>query len=70
MSWDPGKRDDTVYRVVVNGEQMYSIWPAHREVPLGWSDTGFTGSKDECLEHIKLVWPDARAGSRRDADQG
>src|ERR671913_556141 len=34
------KEDNTVYKVVVNHEEQYSIWPADRENALGWSDGG------------------------------
>lgn len=57
--------DTTIYRVVVNTEEQYSIWPAHREAPAGWNDTGKTGPKPECLAHIKEVWTDMRPLSLR-----
>ena len=58
--------DDThIYRVVMNHEEQYSIWPADRELPLGWSDAGFSGDKDACLEYIKEVWTDMRPLSLR-----
>lgn len=50
--------DDGRYKVVVNHEEQYSIWPDDRELPLGWNDVGVAGSKEECLEHIKTVWTD------------
>jgi MbtH protein len=57
--------DDTIYDVVVNHEEQYSIWPAHREKPLGWSYGGKTGTKQECLDYIKEVWTDMRPLSLR-----
>ena len=57
--------DDTIYRVVVNHEEQYSIWPADRECPLGWRDGGRTGSKEECLAYIESVWTDMRPLSLR-----
>jgi MbtH protein len=65
-------RDDTmVYKVVVNHEEQYSIWPADRDNPLGWNDVGRSGSKTECLDYIKEVWTDMRPLSlRRSMDQG
>ena len=57
--------DKTVYRVVVNHEEQYSIWPAHRDLPLGWKDAGKSGLKQECLEHINEVWTDMRPLSLR-----
>jgi MbtH protein len=53
------KREERkIYKVVVNREKMYSIWPADRENPVGWTDVGKSGSKDQCLAYIKEVWTD------------
>jgi len=57
--------DTTIYKVVVNHEEQYSIWPADRENALGWKDAGKSGSKAECLAHIKEVWTDMRPLSLR-----
>jgi MbtH protein len=58
--------DNTIYVVVMNHEEQYSIWPAHREIPLGWQAVGKQGTKDECLAYIKEVWTDMRPKSLRD----
>ena len=52
--------DNTIYKVVVNNEQQYSIWSADWENPLGWEDAGKSGVKAECLRYIKGVWTDMR----------
>ena len=66
MSWyDPDREDTTIYKVVVNHEEQYSISPADRENPLGWRDVGKSGSKAECLAYIKEVWTDMRPLSLR-----
>jgi len=57
--------DRAVYKVVINHEEQYSIWPADRENALGWKDACKTGSKDECLAYIKEVWTDMRPLSLR-----
>jgi MbtH protein len=60
--------DDTrLYRVVLNDEEQYSIWPVTRELPAGWREEGTTGSKRECLDHIDVVWTDMRPLSLRRA---
>ena len=59
------REDKTIYKVVVNHEEQYSIWPADRENPLGWKDAGKTGSKEECLAYSKEVWTDMRPLSLR-----
>jgi MbtH protein len=59
------REDTTTYKVVVNHEEQYSIWPADRENPIGWFDVGKIGPKQQCLEHIKEVWTDMRPLSLR-----
>lgn len=54
-----------IYKVVINHEEQYSIWPSYRENAPGWNDEGFSGPKDACLEHIKSVWTDMRPLSLR-----
>ena len=60
------QKDDTIYRVVLNHEEQYSIWPAHKPNPPGWRDEGKSGTKDECLDHIEQVWTDMRPLSVRE----
>lgn len=57
--------DNQQYRAVMNDEEQYSIWFAHRPNPLGWRDAGKTGTKQECLDYIKEVWTDMRPLSLR-----
>jgi MbtH protein len=59
--------DQTRYKVVINLEEQYSIWPVQRENPAGWRDGGKEGLKHECLEHIKAVWTDMHPLSLRKA---
>ncbi|GIH81081.1 MbtH family protein [Planobispora longispora] len=56
---------DGPMRVVVNDEEQYSIWWSDRELPPGWSATGFEGPRQECLDHIATVWTDLRPLSVR-----
>jgi MbtH protein len=58
--------DQEVYKVVVNHEDQYSIWPVHRANPLGWQDAGKSGPKQECLDYIQQVWTDMRPRSLRE----
>jgi len=59
------QQDKTIYKVVVNHEEQYSIWPVDKENALGWTDEGKNGTKEECLAHIKEVWVDMRPLSLR-----
>jgi len=56
---------NTIYKIVINHEEQYSIWPADRENPLGWKDVGKNGTKDECLAYIREIWTDMRPLSLR-----
>ena len=62
MSFDD---DSTVFNVVVNHEEQYSIWPDYKEIPNGWRAVGKRGSKKECLAYIDEVWTDMRPLSLR-----
>jgi MbtH protein len=58
--------DDTaIYKVVVNDEEQYSIWPAGKDNALGWKDAGKSGSREACLAYIGEVWTDMRPLSLR-----
>jgi uncharacterized protein YbdZ (MbtH family) len=69
-SIDTDNDDSFVYRVVINHEEQYSIWPDFKDNALGWSDVGKAGTKQECLAYIKEVWTDMRPLSlRRDMEK-
>lgn len=59
--------EDTTYKVLVNHEEQYCIWPDFSAVPAGWKQVGPTGAKAECLAYIKEVWTDMRPLSLRKA---
>ncbi|MCO4856478.1 MbtH family NRPS accessory protein [Herbaspirillum sp. WGmk3] len=63
-------REDGVFRVLVNEEEQYSLWPDYKSTPGGWRDTGVSGSKQTCLQHIETVWTDMRPRSLREFMQG
>ena len=61
--------DSRLYKVVLNHEEQYSIWPLDRDNPAGWRDAGKHGTKKECLGYIEEVWTDMRPLSlRREMD--
>ena len=64
MGWND-EEDTTIYMAVVNDEEQYSIWPADRELPLGWKAAGKTGPKRDVLAWIEEVWTDMRPLSLR-----
>lgn len=64
------EEDTRTYRVVVNDEEQYSIWPVDRVLPAGWTDVGVSGPKAACLAHVAEVWTDMRPASLRRAMGG
>ncbi len=57
--------ETTLYKVVRNEEEQYSLWPAQRDCPAGWQEAGRIGSRQECLKFIEHVWVDMRPLSVR-----
>jgi MbtH protein len=66
-STDTDADDATIYDVVINHEEQYSIWPAHRDPPAGWNRVGRRGLKPDCLAYVEEVWTDMRPLSLRKA---
>lgn len=61
------EQDDATFTVVMNAEGQYSLWPADREIPAGWTSVGTSGPKAECLAYIEKIWTDLRPLSVRQA---
>ncbi|MBO4204431.1 MbtH family protein [Micromonospora echinofusca] len=59
------QQESELFKVVVNDEEQYSLWPVHRTPPNGWREDGASGTRDECLDHIRNVWQDMRPLSLR-----
>jgi MbtH protein len=54
-----------IYKVVVNHEEQYSIWPRETPAPLGWKELDVSGTQQECLDFIAEIWTDMRPLSIR-----
>ena len=65
MSW--GNDETTIFIVLVNDEEQYSLWPKDKSVPGGWRSTGKEGVKHECLRYVAVTWTDMRPLSVRRA---
>ncbi|MFG6175957.1 MbtH family protein [Halomonas sp. THAF12] len=59
-------REDGVFRVLVNHEEQYSIWPEWKAIPGGWTDSGEIGDKRTCLDYVESMWTDMRPRSLRE----
>jgi len=64
---NPFEDDNAEYLVLINHEEQYSLWPAFRDIPAGWTATGPRGKRRECLDWIDKNWTDMRPKSLRDA---
>jgi len=56
--------DKTIYLVLMNCEEQYSLWPKHIAVPNGWKVCK-EGTKAECGAYVNEVWTDMRPLSLR-----
>ena len=56
----------TQYMVLMNHEEQYSLWPAHKAIPPGWEQVGPTGSEEECVAYVDEHWTDMRPKSLRE----
>jgi len=55
--------EQTVFVVVKNHEDQYSIWANDRPIPAGWEIQDMQGTKGECLEYINTHWIDMAPAS-------
>lgn len=58
-------QENAHFRVLINEEHQYSLWPAQKGAPPGWRDVGIVGNKQQCLNYIEEVWVDMRPLSLR-----
>ena len=61
------REDNTIYKVVVNHEEQYSLWPTFSGVPQGWRVVFGEESRAACVEYVEQNWTDMRPKSLRDA---
>jgi len=57
---NPFEDENGEYLVLVNEEGQYSLWPAFREIPAGWTTVGPRGKRKECLDWVEKTWTDMR----------
>lgn len=58
------------FKVLINDEEQYSLWPADLPVPGGWKETGVCAAKEECDTYLEETWTDMRPKSLRIALDG
>ncbi|WP_438009334.1 MbtH family NRPS accessory protein [Sorangium sp. So ce321] len=55
------RQDAATYRVVVDHEKQYTVYPVERALPRGSWEAGKQGSIMECLAYIEQTWERLRA---------
>jgi MbtH protein len=68
VTWD-FESPEARFKVLINHEEQYSLWPADLPVPGGW-DECMIGSKSECDDYVNEHWTDMRPKSLRIAMDG
>lgn len=48
--------DGDLFVVLVNSLNEYSLWPLDKEIPSGWKNVNFSGSKEECKLYVDQHW--------------
>ncbi|MDH6697672.1 MbtH family protein [Streptomyces griseoviridis] len=67
---NPFDDENGVFRVLVNDEGQYSLWPDFAPVPAGWSDVHGPDTRAACLDHIERNWTDMRPRGLAEAMRG
>ena len=62
--------DRSEFRVVINHEEQYSIWPRGVDFERGWREEGTVGSLEKCQAYLNEVWTDMRPLSIRSERKG
>jgi len=62
--------ENTIYIVLINNEEQYSLWPKHKATPNGWRPAGKEGNRLECSQYVDEAWTDMRPLSLRQATNG
>lgn len=52
-----------VFRVLMNDEGQYSLWPNFAVIPAGWDSVSGPDSRQACLDYIESRWLDMRPRS-------
>ena len=60
------ENETATYKVVVNYDEQYSIYPAERRVPIGWRALGKVAEEEECLRYIEENWVNNRPDDVRE----
>lgn len=60
---NPFDDEESLFKVLVNGENQHCIWPAFADVPPGWTVSVDDTKRQDCLDFIEANWTDMRPKS-------
>nr|AKC91858.1 mbtH-like protein [Streptomyces muensis] len=60
---NPFEDPEGTYKVLINGEAQYSLWPTSIDVPAGWTIVHGPDSQQACLDFVEENWTDMRPKS-------
>ena len=55
---NPFENDNYTYKVLINEEGQYSLWPVFLDVPIGWNVVHEEASRHDCLQYVENTWTD------------
>ncbi|MFI1434836.1 MbtH family protein [Streptomyces lydicus] len=60
---NPFDDENGTFKVLVNSEGQYSLWPSFAPVPPGWEVRLDDRTRAECTAHVEEHWTDLRPAS-------
>lgn len=58
-------KNTSAYKVVINHEEQYSIWPADKKDVDNWKSINIVGPYKKCADYVQQTWADKRPLSIR-----
>ena len=60
---NPFENENGLYKVLINEEGQYSMWPSFLAIPKGWSVAFGEDSRKSCLDYINEKWTNLQPNS-------
>jgi uncharacterized protein YbdZ (MbtH family) len=70
MSTNPFDDDNGSFFVLVNNEDLHSLWLSFVDIPAGWRVVFGESTRADCLAYVEEEWTDMRPRSLREAMAG
>jgi MbtH protein len=60
---NPFEDPEAQYRVLINDEDQYSLWPAFADIPAGWTVAQDLAGRADSIAFVEANWTDMRPRS-------